>query len=43
MQQRWGKKLYNDPNWNPNLSLQTSEIALAFPPRGVAGENPNPP
>jgi O-antigen biosynthesis protein len=38
MQQRWGQKLYNDPNWNPNLSLHTSEIALAFPPRGISGE-----
>jgi O-antigen biosynthesis protein len=41
MQQRWGDKLSHDPNWNPNLSLHTSEIALAFPPRGAPGDDPN--
>ncbi|MDR3532308.1 MAG: glycosyltransferase [Rhodopila sp.] len=37
MHQRWGHKLDKDPYWNPNLSLHSTEIALAFPPRVAAG------
>jgi O-antigen biosynthesis protein len=33
MHERWGRKLYSDPYWNPNLSVQFNELALAFPPR----------
>jgi glycosyltransferase involved in cell wall biosynthesis len=33
MRQRWGDVLDNDPYWNPNLALCSTEIALAFPPR----------
>lgn len=33
MRARWGSKLRADPYWNPNLSLQFDELALAFPPR----------
>ncbi len=33
MRTRWGDKLRNDPYWNPNLSREANEIALAFPPR----------
>lgn len=33
MQQRWGAALRDDPAYNPNLSLQTHNFELAFPPR----------
>ncbi len=33
MQQRWGAVLMNDPYYNPNLSLESANFALAFPPR----------
>lgn len=33
MQQRWGRVLEHDPYVNPNLSLQSTDVALAFPPR----------
>lgn len=33
MRERWGAKLLDDAYWNPNLSLQFNELALA-PPRG---------
>jgi GT2 family glycosyltransferase len=41
MHQRWGNRLNNDPQWNPNLSLHSTGIALAFPPRYTNGEAPN--
>lgn len=34
MQQRWGDALREDPAYNPNLSLQSHNFRLAFPPRG---------
>ncbi|MBV9827111.1 MAG: glycosyltransferase family 2 protein [Alphaproteobacteria bacterium] len=33
MRQRWGDILDNDPYYNPNLSLHSKSIGLAFPPR----------
>ena len=33
MRQRWGQVLDRDPFSNPNLSLRSSDVALAFPPR----------
>jgi GT2 family glycosyltransferase len=33
MQDRWGASLENDPAYNPNLTLLSSDFALAFPPR----------
>ena len=33
MRQRWGDVLDNDRYWNPNLSLCSTDVALAFPPR----------
>ena len=32
MRQRWAHRLDHDPYWNPNLSLDTHDVALAFPP-----------
>lgn len=36
MQHRWGKALEQDPHWNPNLYLHSSDATLAFPPRSRA-------
>jgi GT2 family glycosyltransferase len=33
MQQRWGEELLHDPAYNPNLSLESPNFDLAFPPR----------
>ncbi|MEJ2244642.1 MAG: glycosyltransferase [Acidobacteriota bacterium] len=33
MQGRWGALLQNDPYYNPNLTLESEDYALAFPPR----------
>lgn len=33
MLQRWSNELYRDPAYNPNLSLQSLDYDLAFPPR----------
>jgi O-antigen biosynthesis protein len=33
MRERWDDVLDNDPYWNPNLSLSSTEVTLAFPPR----------
>jgi GT2 family glycosyltransferase len=35
MQERWGATLTADPFYNPNLTLDSSDFALAFPPRTV--------
>jgi GT2 family glycosyltransferase len=35
MQRRWGKRLLEDPYYNPNLTLDSEDFALAFPPRTV--------
>ena len=33
MRERWGDMLDHDPFWNPNLSLQSSDPRISFPPR----------
>ena len=33
MRKRWGDRLFSDPYYNPNLSLETTDFSLAFPPR----------
>lgn len=33
MQERWGDRLINDPAYNPNLSLESEDFSLAWPPR----------
>jgi len=33
MKQYWEASLLNDPTYNPNLTLDTEDFALAFPPR----------
>ena len=33
MKQRWGDLLLNDPAYNPNLTLETGDFSLAWPPR----------
>ncbi|MGC8979624.1 glycosyltransferase family 2 protein [Caldisericum sp.] len=33
MIERWGKMLYFDPAYNPNLTLDRLDFSLAFPPR----------
>ena len=35
MQRRWGNRLVEDPYYNPNLTLDSEDFALAFPPRTV--------
>ena len=30
---RWGDRLLNDPAYNPNLTLDSEDFALAYPPR----------
>jgi len=36
MRHTWGALLDNDPAYNPNLTLQHEDFALAFPPRAPA-------
>lgn len=33
MKDRWGRLLYNDPAYNPNLTLEREDFYLSFPPR----------
>ncbi len=33
MQQQWGTLIRNDPAYNPNLSLETADFSLGWPPR----------
>jgi len=35
MKQRWGKTLEQDPAYNPNLSLESLQMELAWPPRAA--------
>lgn len=35
MRTRWGKMLDYDPYYNPNLSLETEDYHIAFPPRAL--------
>ena len=37
MQRVWGHRMDRDPYWSPNLSLNSKDIALAFPPRVMGG------
>lgn len=36
MESRWGDYLRGDPAWNPNLSLDSLDGGLAFPPRAAS-------
>jgi len=33
IKERWGDQLLRDPAYNPNLSLDSEDFALAYPPR----------
>ncbi|OYD82297.1 hypothetical protein CHT98_21315 (plasmid) [Azospirillum brasilense] len=33
MSRRWGDRMARDPYYNPNLTLDTEDLGLAFPPR----------
>ena len=33
MKEKWGKALENDPAYNPNLSLESLQMDVAWPPR----------
>ena len=33
MMQRWGRRLREDPHYNPNLTLVYEDVSLACPPR----------
>lgn len=33
MRERWGEKLLRDPCYNPNLTLESEDFSLAWPPR----------
>jgi len=33
MRERWGERLFHDPAYNPNLTLDREDFSLAFPPR----------
>lgn len=33
MRRRWGKSLFNDPAYNPNLTFDYEDFSLAWPPR----------
>ncbi|KAF1061288.1 glycosyltransferase family 2 protein [Variovorax sp.] len=35
MKQRWGELLFNDPAYNPNLSLAIEDFSYAWPPRAA--------
>jgi hypothetical protein len=35
MTERWGEKLHHDPAYNPNLTLDTADFALAALPRAA--------
>ena len=37
MKQRWGALLARDPAYNPNLTIDTEDFALAYPPREITG------
>jgi len=36
LQRKWGEALFNDPAYNPNLTLDRVDFSLANPPRGPA-------
>ena len=38
MQARWGETLSSDPYLNPNLSIDSEALSLAFPPRVEADQ-----
>jgi hypothetical protein len=33
MVERWGELIQSDPSYNPNLTLNTEDYALSWPPR----------
>ena len=33
MKEKWGRLLYKDPFYNPNLNIQEGDFSLSFPPR----------
>ncbi|MGZ3696804.1 MAG: glycosyltransferase [Bdellovibrionota bacterium] len=37
---KWGEKLLNDPSYSPNLTLETEDFAIAFPPRTLQEAQP---
>ena len=41
IQRRWGSRLLEDPAYNPNLSLDSEDFALAYPPRTTPLLRPN--
>lgn len=43
MLERWGDALRDDPAYNPNLSLESLDCGLAFPPRSRAPSTPTDP
>jgi GT2 family glycosyltransferase len=38
MRERWGACLDRDPAYSPNLTLESEDFALAWPPRRIEGE-----
>ena len=34
MQEKWGDRLFMDPAYNQNLSLDSGDFELSWPPRG---------
>ncbi len=38
MKKRWGDSLLRDPAYSPNLSLDTEDFAMAWPPRALVNE-----
>jgi glycosyltransferase involved in cell wall biosynthesis len=39
MMRKWGNSLLHDPAYNPNLSLDSCQFELAFPPRNLASRH----
>jgi GT2 family glycosyltransferase len=39
MSQRWGDQLLNDPAYSPNLTLESEDFSLAWPPRTRRASN----
>jgi len=42
MKERWGELLQKDPAYSLNLSLETEDLRIAWPPRIDAFQNPAP-
>ncbi|QNK71089.1 glycosyltransferase family 2 protein [Variovorax sp. PAMC26660] len=39
MKNRWGDLLFNDPAYNPNLSLEIEDFSYAWPPRAAKSQS----